>query len=80
MLDETHDVCPVLIYDRICTALHTYGWMVVCPLSTLYLFRVYLLEGNLSRRYAPSGSYHQRCTSEIASPSILLTVYHLDMN
>ena len=39
--------------DRICTALCTYGCMV-CPLSTLYLFWVYLLEWNLSRRYISS--------------------------
>ena len=33
--------------DRICIAiLHTI-WTLVCPLSTLYLFEVYLLEGNL---------------------------------
>ena len=66
--------------DRICTALKHMDVAMVCSLSTLYLFWVYLLEGNLSRRYASSGSYHQRCMSEIASPSILLTVYPLAMN
>ena len=65
--------------DRICTALCTYRCMV-CPLSTLYLFQAYLLEGNLSRRYDSSRSYHRRCTSEITSPSILLTVYPLAIN
>ena len=41
---------------------HMDVWSILCP--TLYLFQVYLLEGNLSRRYASSRSYHQRCTSE----------------
>ena len=63
----THFMFSIRI-DRICTALCTYR-CTVCPLSTLYLFWVYLLEGNLSKRYASSRSYHQRCTSEIASPS-----------
>ena len=46
-----------------------------------YLFRAYLVEGDLSGRCDSSGSYHWRCTSEIASPSILLTRYPFsDMN
>ena len=44
--------------DRICTALPTYG-QKVCPLSTLCLFWVSLVEGDLSGRYDSSRSYHQ---------------------
>ena len=54
----TTSITIVIILDRICTALCTYEHMV-CPLSTLYLFWVYLVEGDLSRRYDSSGSYHQ---------------------
>ena len=63
VLGQSHidpfDIILMALGDRIRTALHTYGCMV-CSLSTLYLFWVYLLEGNLSRRYASSRRYHWR--------------------
>ena len=47
--------------------IHTDVWSVLCQFSTTSGF--FLLEGNLSKRFTSSRSYHQRCTSEIASPS-----------